>query len=155
MDAQEYYKVRLEHTIQHTQQSTNLIYLVNGAILAMLYFVARSPEQYVSAVLLLCILSIVNIAHAALIVRQGKWYFNIDEAFKSSIHHLKEIQRPTGFPWIGSHNLFATLHLVLGLLLLGAALAIYVRPDLIPKIVPPVVNGSSIEKPACEGRRGC
>jgi len=138
MDVQEYYKQRLEHTLQHTQQATNLIYLVNGAILAMFYFVVRSPAQYISAVSLLLVLAVVNFAHAALIVRQGKWYRNIDQTFADSFPEITKIEDPKGLPWISSHTLFASVHAGLCLLLALAAFAICRHPELIPKIAPGV-----------------
>ena len=47
MDASEYYKVRMEHTLHHLQQATRLIYFVSGAIVAMLYFVIEKNEHAV------------------------------------------------------------------------------------------------------------
>jgi hypothetical protein len=40
-DQAEYYKLRLDHTLQHTQQATRLVYLANGGVLAALYFMAE------------------------------------------------------------------------------------------------------------------
>ena len=42
MEQAEYYKTRLEHTINYTQQATRLIYFVSGALIAALYFVAQN-----------------------------------------------------------------------------------------------------------------
>ncbi len=77
MDAAEYYyyRLRLEHTIQHTQQSTRLIYLVNGAVLALLYFVAQIPVWLYQHVFLSCIvgsLSLINLVHTIMKVSAPK-----------------------------------------------------------------------------------
>jgi hypothetical protein len=131
MDAPEYYTLRLEHTIQHTQQSTNLLYLVDGAILAMLYLVTKLQDfsfQQRLVAIIVGTLAIVNILHAALIIIQGKWYSNIDKALEASIPGLKPIEEPTGAPWFRSHTLFAGVHVILGVLLTLACIIIYQLP---------------------------
>ena len=37
-----YWKKRLEHTLQHTQTSTKLIYLIDGAVIGFCYFLVKS-----------------------------------------------------------------------------------------------------------------
>ena len=136
MDASEYYKVRLEHTLQHTQQSTKLIYLVNGGILALLYFVARLPSwPYQQALMAFVVeaLAIINLIHAALIVRQGKLYSTIDNAIAGSIVDKPTIIRPRGFPWMGTHTLYAVIHSLLAAGLFVAGLCIFSIPDVLPK----------------------
>ena len=125
MDASEYYKVRLEHTLQHTQQSTKLIYVVNGGILALVYFVVRLPSwPYQQAMIAFVVeaLAIINLIHAGLIVRQGKWYSNIDNAFASGIVNKPTITTPRGFPWMGTHTLYAVIHCFLAFALFLAGL---------------------------------
>jgi len=107
MDAPEYFRIRLEHTLQHTPQSTNLIYLVNGGILALVYFIVKLPTwPYQRPVLGLVIigLALVNVIHAAFIWRQGKWYSNIDASLATSIHGRPRIKRPRG---PRTHTLYA------------------------------------------------
>jgi hypothetical protein len=111
-----YFRVRLEHTLKHTQQSTRLIYLVNGAALGALYFAAKMEEiaLYRRQVIVsfLFILAIINFIHACLIKRQGQWYSIIDRAFAST-SQATMLDRPKGFPWFGTHDLYAALHFVL------------------------------------------
>src|SRR3990170_7075170 len=87
----EYYKIRLDHTLQHTQQATRLIYLANGAVLAALYFIVEKIFSNLDAPVamaefyLLELLALMNLIHSALILRQGKWYRDIDIALARSV----------------------------------------------------------------------
>ena len=38
----DYWMKRLDHTLQHTQASTRQIYLVDGAVIAFIYFMIQS-----------------------------------------------------------------------------------------------------------------
>jgi hypothetical protein len=120
-----YYRVRLEHTLKHTQQATRLIYLVNGATLGVLYFAAKLEEivAYRRVVIgaVLGILAAINFVHGCLIQRQGHWYASIDKAFSSS-SGAERIERPKGFPWLGTHALYALVHYGLALALMAACL---------------------------------
>ncbi len=89
MDASEYSKIRLEHTLQQVQQATRLIYFVSGAIVAMLYFVIEkmkdiSSQLYLGIGLLL-LLGSVNIIHAQIIWVQGQWYRSFDDRLSESV----------------------------------------------------------------------
>ena len=59
---------RLEHTIGHTQTATKLIYLLNGAVLAAVYFelgkVQPISAAFMVAAFLTFLLSIINFLHA-------------------------------------------------------------------------------------------
>lgn len=122
----EYFKVRLEHTLKHTQESTRLIYLVNGGALGALYFFAKMGELATHkkevVFVVLAILTVINFLHACLLIRQGQWYSDIDSAFASSCKAIKVERRP-GFPFLGTHHIYASIHLVLTAALLGAAIA--------------------------------
>jgi hypothetical protein len=88
MGPAEYFKLRLEHTIQHTQQSTRLIYIVNGAVLGMIYFVIQAsdfPARKGVIVLALSTLVMINFLHVLLIFRQGHWYHAIDKELASTV----------------------------------------------------------------------
>lgn len=83
MDIAEYLKTRLEHTLRHTHEATKLIYLVDGGILAMIYFALGNQShlgglQKVIVVFLFVILSLVNVIHARFLLRQGQWYYIFD-----------------------------------------------------------------------------
>lgn len=121
MDASEYYKIRLEHTIQHLQQATRLIYLVSGALVAMLYFVIEkmkdsAPQRYFG-IGLLVLLGLVNVIHALLIAVQARWYRAIDEKLAASAG-VARVTR--GRAWLGSAGLWADLHWLIALAALCA-----------------------------------
>jgi hypothetical protein len=123
-----YFRVRLEHTLKHTQQTTRLIYLINGGALGLLYFAERLDKlkdyQTVVAALFLGVLSFINLMHAFLIRRQGEWYSRLDKAFASA-SGAKEIERPKG---LGSHALHAAIHFGLAAVLaMAAALALAIK----------------------------
>ena len=86
MDVDEYYKNRLEHTLRHMHEATKAIYLVDGAILIMIYFVLGNGYQLngirnVSAIILFVLLGVINIIHAGLLMRQVQWYYVFDDAW--------------------------------------------------------------------------
>ncbi|MGT2501254.1 hypothetical protein ACVOMS_11265 [Bradyrhizobium guangxiense] len=125
-----YYRVRLEHTVRHTQQLTRLIYLINGGALGLLYFVAKldqataigSKAKFIIAGVLTT-LAFVNAMHARLIRRQGEWYSAIDAAFADA-SNAKKVQSPSGR---GTHALHADIHVGLAAVLIaGAGLALIV-----------------------------
>lgn len=113
MDASEYYKLRLEHTIQHLQQATRLIYLVGGAVVAMFYFVidkmSTVPSHRTLAGMLLLLLCAVNVVHALFIREQATWYSRFDKALAESIG-AKEIGRENEGAWLTSRWLWAMVH---------------------------------------------
>jgi hypothetical protein len=125
-DQAEYYKLRLEHTLQHTQQGTRLIYLANGGVLAALYFVAEklSNNRYatLAEVGLLLLLSVMNLIHCFMIVRQGKWYREIDIALADVVGAKRIAIKGR---W-GTHRLYVSLHFVLAIALLSAGLFVFI-----------------------------
>lgn len=88
-----YFKTRLDHTIQHTQQITRLIYFVSGAVIAAFYFVSQHANASAKCYLelsLLFLLGVVNFIHAKLTRRQGKWYRYIDDEFARAVWRPEE-----------------------------------------------------------------
>lgn len=86
---------RLDHTLSHTQTATRLIYLVNGAILAAVYFefgkVQPSAAFLVAGVLTL-LLSIINYLHANFHATQNTWYRTIDEEIRNIFISFPDIK---------------------------------------------------------------
>jgi len=126
-----YYRVRLEHTLKHTQQTTKLIYLINGGALGLLYFAVRMDlsldRKKIIAAAVLFTLALINLLHALLIGRQGQWYKILDDAFAEASNAKepdKELKRPEGFPWMGTHLIHAIIHLGLAVVLAISAVAI-------------------------------
>src|ERR1041385_412229 len=78
----DYLHNRLEQTLRHTHTTTNLIYLVNGGVLAFVYFAFGMLRPLWLSLLLtafiLCILAMVNFLHALLLHNQHRWFRVID-----------------------------------------------------------------------------
>src|SRR5215204_2333715 len=77
---------RLDHTLTHTQTSTQHIYLVNGAILAATYFAFGQKwplwVSFIIAAGLASLLGVVNWLHANFLNMQSAWYRAIDEEIR-------------------------------------------------------------------------
>lgn len=79
----EYLTRRLDDTLRHSQVSTRNIYLVNGAVLAAIYFTFERQEfgggwMFVVAAALSMLLAVVNWLHANFLWNQNSWYGAID-----------------------------------------------------------------------------
>jgi hypothetical protein len=116
MDASEYYKIRLDHTIQHLQQATRLIYFIGGAVVAMFYFVIEkipdATSKRVFAIGLLVLLGLVNVIHGLLITVQSRWYKLFDKELAASTS-AKIITR--GKTRLSTSGLWAALHWLVAL----------------------------------------
>ena len=145
----DYLVKRLEHTINHTQTATKLIYFVNGAILAAIYFEFGKVQPISSAFLVASIfcflLCIVNFLHANFMAIQNAWYSTIDQQIRKifisfegveevwSKHLgelLDEVLNGYGtnyriFPFKRSHKIYVWLHLVITVFLLIFSLAFF------------------------------
>ena len=123
-DATEYYKTRLEHTLRHTQESTRLIYLVNGAVIALIYFMVEKatslPRRDWIVLGCLVVLAVVNWLHFLLMRRQGRWYAALDDGYSSAVE-----QRAIELPGrLSTHGAYAGVHLVITLALTCGFLAL-------------------------------
>jgi len=78
----DYLKMRLDHTLTHLQAASKLIYLVDGAVLAFLYFLVnafgltRSIAFFLAAVIF--VLAGLNFLHSRFILTQQHWYRQLD-----------------------------------------------------------------------------
>jgi len=126
MDRQDYFKARLEQTLEHTRHTSKLVYLVNGATLAFFYFVAGRDFSHKGLALggILVVLGFVNVIHGLIIRVQKKWFRNIDSVLQQSFDPPALIPKPEGWPKIGAYDLFTLLHLVLGALLIVIGVSI-------------------------------
>ena len=88
---------RLEHTISHTQTATKLIYLINGAILAAVYFefgkVKPISAAFLVAGILTLLLCIVNFFHANFMAIQNAWYRTIDQEIRNVFINTEDINK--------------------------------------------------------------
>ena len=134
--AVDYYKTRLSQTIKYTGDSTRLIYAVNGAVVAFIYFVVGKlgSFEYTRHIVVaaLVVLAIINLLHARLLVVQRAWYRKLDEKYAAAsgarrvaLDESQCFKRTTA--WFGStHNLYATIHFVVALTLVVAAIFTWV-----------------------------
>ena len=141
----EFWMKRLDHTLSHTDSSNKNIYVVDGAVLAAVYFGLQqfgkadspaSPDRmllvfpfieptvqlvpgvvHVAAwpVLLLCML---NLLHARLVISQGKWYADIDSRLR---HLLQQDKLRKNDSWwkklVGTHAVYAWIHVSIAVFL--------------------------------------
>jgi hypothetical protein len=137
---------RLDHIIGWTQNATSLIYAVNGAILAAMYFsfgnIESTPESFALASVLSFILSLINFLHANFIRSGYAWYIATEEEIRnvfSSLNLPKDVtafkvgerqmdvflgqqRRPRLLRIARTHAPMVWLHVILAFLLfLGAA----------------------------------
>ena len=82
-----FWQKRLDHTLQHTQTATKLIYLADGAVLGFFYFWIKALEISRAAILMssfpILLLAIMNYFHGGLIGNQGSWYRGIDQKLRN------------------------------------------------------------------------
>lgn len=82
----EFLTKRLDHTLAHSETSTRHIYLVNGAILAAVYFAFgrdwRLSVSLLVTAFLAVVLGILNWLHANFLHVQHGWYRTIDEEIR-------------------------------------------------------------------------
>lgn len=106
----DYWSKRLDHTLTHTQTSSRLIYFVDGAVLALVYFVIQTfgaTRPLVGfASLPVFVLFLLNAMHALLIGTQAWWYHNLD-AQLATILGVKQLKRATKF---GTHEIYQWMH---------------------------------------------
>jgi hypothetical protein len=116
-----YWLKRLDHTLTHTQTSSRLIYVVDGAVLALIYFavqtlgVSRQVIALMSAPTLL--LMLLNMLHARLVLIQREHYLAIDSQLRQVLHQ-PEVQFRTQRRCLAStHGLYCAMHIVVALFL--------------------------------------
>ena len=139
----EYWTKRLDHTLTHTQTSSRLIYLIDGAVLALVYFsiqtLGATRPVILVASLPTFLLVALNGLHARLIGIQHSWYSGIDATLRGLLK-VDPVQHAERFPVLGStHGVYRSMHAVMATFLLFAAVAMLLYglgyfPDLqVPK----------------------
>ena len=129
----EYWTKRLDHTLTHTQTSSRLIYLIDGAVLAFVYFVLKELREPLGKGIVITLasismlaLSILNVMHAHLIERQRLWYKNIDKRLREMLSllpvWLEEDKDNYSWWncswWKSTHNIYKAMHWVVAVALL-------------------------------------
>ena len=164
---------RLDHTITYTQTITRLIYVVNGAILAAVYFGFGKVQPFsyacFAAGVLIFLLFIINLFHANFLHIQHTWYRTIDQEIRKVFlgfkdfkkvwpKHLGECHDEVLKEYKGWNRLFffrktqsiyVWIHLMVAIFLLFFSLAFFYMswktPDV--KIGALKANQHSVEKP--------
>lgn len=145
----DYFIKRLEHTITHTQTATKLIYLINAAILAAVYFEFGKVKPISAAFLvggiLTLLLCIINFLHANFMAIQNAWYRTIDQEIRKvflTLEGLEELwPKHLGesldevletydtnyrvFRFKRTHRIYVWLHLIVAIFLLIFSLAFF------------------------------
>lgn len=146
--ALEYLYHRLRHTLDHTIFATKNLYLVNGALLALIYFILGSGLSLKLALAsvagVLALLGVINLFHAKLFRYQGTWYYVVEReiqvllkdpedrnpedqicldiwaAFHNEIKHhtIKWPVSPFG-ELKSTNHIYRAIHVFLGVLCLG------------------------------------
>jgi hypothetical protein len=129
MNHAEYYRIRLDHTIQYTQQATRLIYFVSGAILLGFYFVVEKGQQWAWAkgigIGLLIILAAINFIHGLILVAQRDWYHRFDEALAKAAENAPVIRRDP--KKISVHYFFAAIHWIVAAGIIALAIVLILQ----------------------------
>lgn len=147
-----YWTKRLEQTLQHTQTSTRQIYLVDGAVLAFLYFLVRAVGTGRGIILFAAVpvflLAVINYLHAQLIVRQHSWYNGIDAQLRgllsqSAVEHKYSAE----YPWQPktSHDAHMWIHrAIMGALIVMVILMVLYGVGYFPEIEIPRQIGANL-----------
>jgi hypothetical protein len=155
MEPAEYFKIRLDHTIQHTQKATSLLYLIDGALLAMFYFVVEKlgswPVERGIQAFILILLGLLNAVHGYFLLRQSVWYAILDQAFAQEVGRTSPTLREVEIagPWTlrcirffvikgpGGQQMISYIHLLVAIIAIGAAIFIGINGAVSNGVGPP------------------
>ena len=131
----EYWSKRLDHTLTHTQTSSRLIYLIDAAVLALIYFTVQTLGPFRPVVgfasLPVFILVLLNSMHALLITAQKRWYNLIDvrliDLLRATPAYQQEGSNETPHWWRSTHTIYTTMHVIIALVLtiMGILMVLY------------------------------
>lgn len=125
----EYWYKRLDHTLQHTQSATKLIYLADGAVLGFCYFWIKalgiSRAAILTSALPVLLLAVMNYFHSGLLGNQQSWYNGIDKQLRCLLSE-PEVEHSTTklsswFPK-STHRAYQAIHLAIFFALLFAGI---------------------------------
>jgi hypothetical protein len=118
--AMDYWMKRLDHAANHIQTSSKLVYLVDGAVLAFVYFLidkvgaSRASICWISPIFLL--LAFINYLHSEFIRHMNHEYNNINKKLIELIGANSEHTWPSGNCVI-KRDLYRLIHIVISLFL--------------------------------------
>jgi len=121
---------RLDHTLEHTQTSSQLIYIVDGAILALLAFIVEklriSRQEAIFLAIPIFFLALLNYYHSQIIMRQREWYNAIDKRIREVLDNEPEIRFKSDIALGSTHHIYSRMHKAIAVFLILAALFIVV-----------------------------
>jgi hypothetical protein len=122
----QYWLKRLDHAIDHIQSSSKLIYLVDGAVLAAVYFflgtVGLSRQAIFFASFIFLLLAVINYLHSEVIRHRNQEYINISNRLLAILGERSEHKWPTGH-FVIKRDLYRLIHIVISVALLLIFLA--------------------------------
>ena len=125
--AANYWLKRLDHTLTHTQTSSRLIYLVDGAVLALIYFSVHTlgaSRQVIALMVAPTVLLIaMNVLHARLVIIQRDHYLGIDTRLRNLLQQPGVQWRTRRYRFASTHGLYCAMHLAVAIFLGIVALA--------------------------------
>lgn len=129
----EYWKKKLDHTLEHTQKASILIYSIDGVILGIATFLVKEfkeyKEIYFIASFLALILSVITFLHSKFIKNQQYWYNTIDKRLRELLDE-KMVDPPpsskvTRRLFTRSYKILYKIHFIISLALLAIAIFCY------------------------------
>ncbi|UCE59657.1 MAG: hypothetical protein JSU63_19710 [Phycisphaerales bacterium] len=127
----DYYRMRLEQTLDHTLRYSRLIYMVNGGALALMLGVAEfdSVAMYRDHAIWigLLLIGVINIGHGLFVKSQKDWVSAFDGDYRETVGLDKRgredrtrLRRLLG----GTHAIYAKIHYFVGLVALLCCLGV-------------------------------
>lgn len=124
----EFWTKRLEHTLNHSESASRLLYLVDGAGLALLAFVVEklrpSGLQEFFVAVPIAFLALLNYYHSQIILRQREWYNAIDERIRETLNNEPRLDFKSKIALGGSHEIYSRIHIAIVWFLIAAALVV-------------------------------
>ncbi len=123
----DYWLKRLDHTLTHTQTSSRLIYIVDGAVLALIYFVVQAFGASRQIILVMSVtailLLVLNLLHARFVIIQREHYLAIDAQLRQLLNQQQVQFRTVRKRLASTHGIYCLIHLAIGLFIAIAAAA--------------------------------
>lgn len=120
-----YWLKRLDHTLTHTQTASRLIYVVDGAVLALIYFVIQAFGASRQIILFMSVtailLMVLNLLHARFVIIQREHYRAIDAKLLLLLDQQQvkyETERKT---LASTHGIYCMIHIAIALFVAIAA----------------------------------
>jgi len=127
----EFWTKRLDHTIAHTESSSRLVYLVDGAALALLAFIVEKLRPTGIEELFLAIpiafLALLNYYHSQIILRQREWYNAIDERIRQTLNSEPALNFKSDVKLGSTHHIYSRIHAAIAWFLTLAAILVGVH----------------------------